>query len=718
MFARLLIAIFGLCFSFVAVAQNMTISTSASSGSYTITGTNPITIAATGTTNISTSVIQGYLNAGTAVILTAVSSANANISLQSSITSTGSGRLTLKANGNVEVNSSVSIQTNGGDIVLWANNDNANSDGYVALRNSSSIVTGSNGVTGGKVWIGGGSDGGTWNGISVGVGYAVPGANFSPPSGGPHAAGVYLEGCSISTFGGNVKILGNVASAGRAITTYGSISIDSKAGGIEIEGNATNSAITNAYGVLFGIHDISIASVVNLSSSASGTAITIRGFSRGSEDAIGLSGTLNAQSTGTGGILFQGTPYGTGPGINIGNYYHGKLNAYAASGDITFNGGSKGVYVSTAVTGGITTGPSKLNIGQGGSISSSSSNVILTGDVISSGANGIAILSTGNVTIQPSGTSFTSALSFLSPAFSVPSTVSGLTIGKVGNTADVALNVVQNVAGPISIYAGNLEVNQNLSSTLVGATILLQATNTFSLATTTNIQSNAGNIILRSNASGVANVDASSIILNSGSSLLSQGGHITLGGNFTGVQGTGLYATSSNAPSILINTSTISAAGGNIKLYGKHTGTTNDGIRLTGTINTMGSGTIELYGEANGGLGSSTTYYGGITFGSSVGSTIQTVNGDITLSGLLTASSSNSTAAINFFRNASGTSSHINILSNTGDIEITGSRGSTSAWCIGHASSGHVYFGSPSSGWTASGNITFNFESEEDLEEK
>jgi hypothetical protein len=159
------------------------------------------------------------------------------------------GDVLCKASGYIILAASRSITTSGGDIILWANSDNQNSAGSVALRNASSIVTGSNSVTGGHVWIGGGSNGGTWNGLAVGAGYAVPGDNFTPPAGGALSTGAYLEGNSISTFGGDVKILGNAPAGGRAVTTYGVISIDTKAGTIEIEANATNSAIANAYGV-------------------------------------------------------------------------------------------------------------------------------------------------------------------------------------------------------------------------------------------------------------------------------------------------------------------------------------------------------------------------------------------------------------------------------------------------------------------------------------
>jgi hypothetical protein len=147
-------------------------------------------------------------------------------------------------------------------------------------------------------------------------------------------------------------------------------------------------------------------------------------------------------------------------------------------------------------------------------------------------------------------------------------------------------------------------------------------------------------------------------------------------------------------------------------LYGKNTANYNDGIRMRNIINTTGSGTISIYGESNGGFNSTANeYYGGISFGVGGSSTLETENGNILLSGLLTASSTGNTGAINFYRSAGGSGLTQNIISKTGSIIITGDRGTTSASSYILPSSGNVFFGSPSSGaWTATGNIEFNFD--------
>ena len=289
-----------------------------------------------------------------------------------------------------------------------------------------------------------------------------------------------------------------------------------------------------------------------------------------------------------------------------------------------------------------------------------------------------------------------------------------LAVGSATNTGTITFNAVTSFAGPVTLYGGSINMDQNMTCTSSGSPILLQSTGAIDIAASRTVQSNGGNITLRSNSGGTALTNASSIILNSGSSLLSQGGNITLGGNFTGAQGTGLYATSGNAPAINISGATISAAGGNIKLYGKCNGNYDDGIRLTGTINTTGIGSIELYGEAYGGVtGAGDAYYGGVTFGNA-NSLVSTVNGNLTIEGILTNTSSSIASGLNFYRIAGGTGTlSIELLSKTGNVQVSGQKApSAASFGIGQCSQGDVYIGSPKdNSWTASGNIVMSLSS-------
>jgi hypothetical protein len=497
-----------------------------------------------------------------------------DIAVNESINTSGgatSGNVLLKGSGDIVLAASKSITTSGGSAILWANSDNAATNGSIALRNGSSITTGSNSIAGGSIWLGGGSDGATWNGLSVGNGYAVPGTSFTPSNGGGafQPTGIYLERNSISSFGGNIKIAGDGAASGLGILTYGNIvAINAGSGRIDIDGQVTSTAIGNRGGILFGLHDVIIASTVNISSSAtSGDAITINGVGRGTDDAIGLSGTLNITSSGGGNIVMNGNALGTGRSIVAGNYYHGILNIFANSGNISLNGNTKAVQVAAAFTNGLTTGPSKINIGQGGSISSSSSNVTLTGDQIAIAAGGIDVITTGRLTVEPFNSSFSSALTWPITNFTTSNGLTGFRLGKEGNTANLTISTAQSVAGPIEIIGGDITSNANLTSTLLNSSVLLKARGNIITNDARTFQTNQGDIILWSDADNSA------------------GGNIQIGNNNTFNSANG--STSSN----LSGVGRIVLAGGADN--GVNGGTSNDGIP-DGFANSTTSNGIQL----------------------------------------------------------------------------------------------------------------------------
>jgi hypothetical protein len=421
---------------------------------------------------------------------------NINENLNTSAGTT-SGHILLKGSADVILAANKSITTSGAPVVLWTNSDNEATNGSIALRNGSSIVTGSGSVAGGHVWIGGGSNGTTWNGLAVGNGYAVPGTSFTPSNGGGALqAGIYLERNSISSFGGNIKIAGDGAATARGIVTYGNtVAINAGSGKIDIDGQVTSSAAGNRGGVLFGLHDNTVISTINISSSATtGDAITINGVGRGTEDAIGLSGTLNITSSGGGNIVMNGNALGSGRSIVAGNYYHGVMNVFANSGNIILNGNTKAVQVATQIIGGLTSGPSKINIGQGGTISSSSSDVFITADNIALAAGGIAINASGQVTLEPASNSFASAITFPIANLSISNNISGLTIGKPSNTANITIGGTTSIAGAITAYGGSLAINENLSSS-TGSTISLYG-NTLSFGSGKTVSSANGQLIV------------------------------------------------------------------------------------------------------------------------------------------------------------------------------------------------------------------------------
>ncbi|MFY7886172.1 MAG: autotransporter-associated beta strand repeat-containing protein, partial [Dolichospermum sp.] len=717
-------------------AQDLTISSTGQTGTsgtnWSISG-NVLTVGASGSASINTSVITNHLtNVGDlTIVLPWQSGVWRDININSNIQYTGltSRTLSFRSANDIRLASNVAITSSNAALnLVFITRFNASGfpdSGRLILSNSPVINT-----NGGHLWVGGGTLSATpWNGLTVGsstsvtwtqgtYGLPIIGASINTNGGNVYMAGyahysgsyggtsygIYLDNSTINTGGGSITIDGSVRgsySGGVACVLVGStgtVNLTTTSGSINIIGNGYDQTSVFSGGARYGT--LLSGGVYGVQISSQSGAISIEG-----------NASFNSNNNEKEGILI------TSPAAD-------RVRIISQSGSISLIGTNireaDGQYSNSVRFTAEANVANSIRIGYDGT-NTYNGNINIQGNSIyqrnnQAGTGSISIQSTGTLTIQPTGNAFTymragnSGTLTFDDDWNFGTSLSGFTYGKSTNTMNLSYASELSVAGSIAMYAGNLTLNQNLTATLNGAPILLQATGAINLAANKTIQSNAGNITFRSNSAGAALSAASSVILNSGSTLNSQGGNITLGGNFTGAQGAGLYATSGNSPAILINGGIISAAGGNIKLYGKCSTSYDDGIRLVGTINTTGSGTIELYGEAHGG-NNGTDYFGGITFGSSAGSTIETENGNLILNGFLTNTQSNSTGAINFYRNngSENQTRHINLLSKTGNITITGDTGTTSAYGIGHSSWGNVYVGSPASGWTASGNVVLNY---------
>jgi autotransporter-associated beta strand protein len=74
----------------------------------------------------------------------------------------------------------------------------------------------------------------------------------------------------------------------------------------------------------------------------------------------------------------------------------------------------------------------------------------------------------GELVIQPSSTSFTNALNYPLSGFNVSSTIGGLTIGKLGNTANLTVTNNTLANGPITFYSGTITLNADVISSNSG----------------------------------------------------------------------------------------------------------------------------------------------------------------------------------------------------------------------------------------------------------
>jgi hypothetical protein len=120
--------------------------------------------------------------------------------------------------------------------------------------------------------------------------------------------------------------------------------------------------------------------------------------------------------------------------------------------------------------------------------------VFITADNIALAAGGIAINASGQVTLEPASNSFASAITFPIANLSISNNISGLTIGKPSNTANITIGGTTSIAGAITAYGGSLAINENLSSS-TGSTISLYG-NTLSFGSGKTVSSANGQLIV------------------------------------------------------------------------------------------------------------------------------------------------------------------------------------------------------------------------------
>lgn len=469
---------------------------------------------------------QSYDNA-----LTVNSSGNLNIAASTLTIINANQNLLFKAAGNIIQAADTSLSTNGGNIIYWADSDHSD-QGYVALHAGDNLVS-----NGGKIVLAGGLDDGSHGGTaSDGIpdGYAMTNVNAAASQ--DYTAGVSLgqataTGTSVNLLssGGDIIVHGGNTSAttGVGITSQGSFKIDSGTGTITLLGQSNS-----GHGVELTFS--AVPSYVITSANTSANAIDIEGTS---DSATGLwlgnntSGNILIQATGAGGgITLKGTTvsgYGllltrtgettqiianSGP-INLSGYASSSTNDFVSDGYLYLGNRKDGTTIN-GVTPAITT---------------SSSDITLSGDTFTFGSTA-NISSSGAFTLQPYGNDFSAAYTIQN--LTLASSLTGLTIGKSATSADgtsdvaITISTTQNIAGPISIYGGNINLDSSLTSTASGAAILLNATgNIYSTSTSGNpivrtIITNNGNISLiadaDANGAGILNLDYTILTAGSG----------------------------------------------------------------------------------------------------------------------------------------------------------------------------------------------------------
>lgn len=415
MFNQRLLLIASLLLSFTAFGNTITIATSASSASGWSYSAGVITASANVTINnatINTYLVSGDLSivAGTDIII----NGDVNPSLGAGIRHT----LTLKANGNIvlEASRTVSCATGSIDIIVWSDADE-NNGGYIYAKSTSVINS-----QGGHIWMGGGDGTATWNGLTVGDGFArgsttniITSAELnSGANSSGFRNGITLYNNSISSGGGNIAISGQGAALTNAYGYMGvymgyNATISSGAGNIDIDARTDGASSATSTGWFYGILMIPTNNTNNAYGTASIEAvsgnITINASARHNQNISHNAGLamFTQHATATARVMTQsGSITITGSNLNTSNPSYGGIfltgagseNIISRTGNITLRGNS-----SNAAVSGINANTAS-RIGYDGS-NAYNGNIYLQADNISLSNTAAAVQSTGDLQIEP-----------------------------------------------------------------------------------------------------------------------------------------------------------------------------------------------------------------------------------------------------------------------------------------------------------------------------
>jgi hypothetical protein len=485
-------------------------------GPLTIVGSTPdlsvtvsSAISSTGTVNGLTIGASG--NTGNIVLNAALSlkgpvTFNADmININQSINTTAGGAdgdLLFKASADIVIKQNVSLTTNGGSAIFWSNSDGQSSHGGVYFKDDNYTATPSLGcvvsTAGGHIWIGGGSNSTTWNGLTVGDFFAVSGRTtedmYGPTPGdgiNDWQAGVIFNKTTLSSGGGHIYIAGACNTTppssvrGSGIINYSGTTgtlIDAGSGTVQMTGNNNR----EGFGIMTGLHPFAYTGkfIVKSSNTTSPNAIMLEG---NANPWSGLDGILiedhtrliSSATTNGGSISIIGTAGFGKNGLMVGSPYElSTLDVLSASGAITVNAGSVSAL-------GVD-GTAFFNLGSAlgdADVASSTANVTLLYDN-NSQTGTIPIRTSGTCTIKHNPPPGFGPLINTTP-FSFHG-VSALTLGDVADPTNAAVEVTTplSIAGPITIHGGyQLILSEDISST-TGADITLNALYKFESRTT------------------------------------------------------------------------------------------------------------------------------------------------------------------------------------------------------------------------------------------
>jgi autotransporter-associated beta strand protein len=410
------------------------------------------------------------------------------------ISSSANQPISLRATGNIDVATSKTLRTNGGNIILWADSDASGAGGIriddnvtIDSRTATDRSANTNTIGGGRIVLAGGLDnGGTTSGTSslttgltsgdgIPDGYAVNSGSLATQAGIVIGTSTTATGhdCSVSMLSGSGELrLHGLATNNTSNPNNGPTGI------IAFEGYNLNSGTSgniillgNSSPVLPGNYTVGLDLAAWRTSTTTDNSVirtsngNISLIGRGSGGTSGnfgiaIDGDANriiVAATGTGTITLDGLATETSPSdIRLTN-----VDLLAASGAINVIAkGTSGIGIATWNIG------NGLFLGQkaGSLVTSSTSNVTLTTNALNTANQPLVVNSTGAFAIEPFASHFASTLTINSTQ-DIASTLTSLRLGKSGNSTAITVAHAKTINGPITIHGGDITLNAGLTTT-------------------------------------------------------------------------------------------------------------------------------------------------------------------------------------------------------------------------------------------------------------
>ncbi|MEG4366296.1 filamentous hemagglutinin N-terminal domain-containing protein, partial [Microcoleus sp. C2C6] len=506
-----------------------------------------------------------------------------NVKVDSNITTTQGGNITLNAANNIQVNSDITTQ--GGNITLNADSDQ--NGGSLQIQASTIDTNGGN-------FLGNGQGGATFgigieiedstinagggkidlNGVAgnaaTNFGIALYGSTLQTTGSGNitlngtnggsvNSSGIVLRGPTISSVNGDITLTGSGNGSGEAIYLFSSAVVESTGtGSITMIGTGTNPTAGSNQGSNEGIivtntsKVISTNGAVSLTGIGNGTGNDSNGIEISDNSIVESIGAGNVTLTGTGG---NGTYNNKGISINTSTVQSagGNVSLTGTGAGKEFN--NTGVSIDTATVQS-TPGNGTVTItGTGGNGTSSNQGISIESSTVRSENGDIALTGTGKGT-EDNNTGIS------------------MTFGAVESTGTGNLT--------LSGVGSNNGIDSSQGISVLGATV----------------EASSGNVTLTGTGGGTGTSNEGIYVDSNATIQTAQLGKVTLTG--TGSAGTGTNS------GIRLNSGTVRSENGDIALIGTGLGTSinNDGITLdssesTTTVEATGKGNISLTGKAS-----------------------------------------------------------------------------------------------------------------------